>query len=611
MGKVLRVDLTANEISIQTFSDVVLRKYIGGSGLGAKILYEETYEQTDPLGPENVLIFMTGPLVGTMAPNFGRYEVITKSPLTGAYGEANSGGTWGVYLKRSGYDGIIIKGKAEKPVYLWINNGDVEIKDAAVLWGKDTYETDEILKKEHGPKVVTCSIGQAGENLVRFASIMNDGRHSRAAGRCGVGTVMGSKKLKAIAVAGNMRPHIKNQTEFKESVRNWAPVIRKNTIGLGDYGTPGGMATVEAIGDLPVKNWSKGSFKSAEKISGQAIAETIFTKHYHCAQCVIGCGKTVKIESGPFAGVEGGGPEYETLGLMGANCLIDDLGAIAKANDLCNRYGLDTISTGGAISFAIEAYEKGIITKEQTGGLELRWGNPESLIGMISKIAFREDIGYLLGEGTRIASKQLGPAAQEFAVHVKGMEFPAHDPRAKYSTALTYATSARGACHLNSFAYEFENGAALPELGYPETLDRFTTDGKGKFVAKFQDLMALFDSLTGCKFVIFGLGDQAIATITSWLNYVTGWNMTTEEFLKTGARIVNLKRMYNVGCGLSRKDDIIPPRIFSHKRGEGGAADNLPHLGRMLDEYYQYRGWDEFGIPKSETLKELDLNDMV
>lgn len=607
MGKILRVDLSTQEILTETFQEEILRKYLGGSGLGAKILLEETTEKTDPLGPDNILIFMTGPLVGTRALNFGRHQVVTKSPLTGIYGEANSGGTWGVHLKRAGYDGLIISGRSSKPVYLWLNNDIVQIRDASSIWGKDTFETDLLLKRELGSDIVTCSIGQAGENLVKIAAIMNDGIHGRAAARCGVGAVMGSKKLKAIAVKGDLKPYTVNEKALKKSIRNWSPKIRENTLEMNKFGTSEMMLRVEASGDLPIKNWTGGIFSTAEKISGQTISKKLYKKRYYCAQCVIGCGKTIQIKDGPYAGLSGAGPEYETLGMLGANCLIDDVEAISKANELCNRYGLDTISTGAVIAFAMEAYERGLINKNDTAGFELHWGNNEALLGMIHKITYRENIGELLGEGVRIAAKKLGGLAQEFALHVKGLELPGHDPRAKYSNTLAYATSPRGACHMNAFSYEFENGLAMPELGYPETLDRFETEGKAEFVAKFQNLMAIFDSLIGCKFLIFGLKDETIKTTVKWLNFVTGWDITPEELLETGERIVTLKRLYNIRCGKFRNDDTLPPRILNEIRGAGGAAEGLPHLGKMLNEYYRYRGWNEFGIPKRETLKRLAL----
>jgi len=610
IGKVLRVNLTEEKTSIQTFSEETLRKYIGGSGLGARILYDETDERTDPLGPENLLIFMIGPLVGTRALNFGRHQVVTKSPLTGGYGEANSGGSWGTNLKRAGYDGIVFTGRAKKPVYIYINNGEVQIRDASHLWGKDTYEVDSVLKRELGEKIVTCSIGQGGENLIKFASIMNDGVEGRAAGRCGVGAVMGSKNLKAIAVVGSIQPYIVEEDKLKASIKKWVPIIRNNTdSAMGQYGTSCGLTSNEALGNLPVKNWGQGKFtEGARKICGQAMAEAILTKRYYCSQCVIGCGRTVHVKEGPFAGVEGGGPEYETLGMMGSNCLVDNIEAIAKANELCNRYGIDTISTGSTIAFAMECYEKGIITKDQLGGLELKWGDPHAMVEMVTKIAFREDIAYILAEGTRTASQKLGGLASEFAIHVRGQEFPAHDPRACYSTGLEYATSPRGACHLSSFSHDFEFGAGLPkDFDYEGNLNRFDISEKHEYVAKMQNIMSMFDSLTGCKFVLFGLGDETVTTITDWLNMVTGWNMTVGEFMQTGERIFTLKRMYNIRLGQSRKDDILPPRTLSQKRGEGGAADTLPHLGQLLNEYYKYRGWDETGIPKQETLEKLGL----
>ncbi len=607
MGKVLRVDLTTGQVTTQTFSEDVLRNYIGGSGLGAKILYEETDQFTDPLGPENRLIFMTGPVVGTKAIDSGRYHVVTKSPLTGIFGESNSGGTFGTILKHAGYDGIIFFGKAQDPVYLWIDEGVVELRDAKQLWGRDTYEVDEILKEDLGKDVVTCSIGIAGERLVRIASIMNDGVDGRAAGRTGVGAVMGSKLLKAIAVRGTKKPPVADEVALDKLSKSKAGVISKNTDGMGKYGTSGGLEGSEAIGNLPIKNWSQGNFPGAATINGVYMAETILTKRYFCDKCVIGCGRTIHVKEGEYETVEGGGPEYETLGVMGSNCLVDDIEAVALANELCNRYGLDTISTGAVTAFAMEAYEKGIITKEEAGGLEINWGDPDVLIAMVKKIAVREDIGYLLGEGVEIAADTLGGVAPEFAVHVKGLPFPAHDPRNAVGTGLQFATSARGACHLSSFTHDFEVNSTFPELGYDTSPDRWETKGKAEFVAKFQNAMGVFDSLIFCKFIVYGLGDEIIKTMLDTVNSVTGWDMTFDEFMLTGERIFNLKRMYNNREGITRKDDNLPPRIRSHRRGTGGAADNLPHIGYMLSEYYEYRGWDEFGIPTKETLERLEL----
>jgi aldehyde:ferredoxin oxidoreductase len=607
MGKVLRVDLTTGYITTQTFSKDVLRKYIGGSGLGTKILYDETDERTDPLGPDNRLIMMTGPVVGTQVLNSGRHHVIFKSPLTGIYGESDVGGTFGANLKYSGYDGIVFSGKAKKPVYLWIDDGQAELRDARHLWGRDTYEVDEMLKAELGKDIVTCSIGIAGERLARIASIMHDGVDGRAAGRCGGGAVMGSKLLKAVAVRGNQEVPVADRETLKAISRKNSRIMAKNTEGMGQHGTSGGLEFCESIGNLPIKNWRQGNFAGAATINGVYMAKTILTKRYFCDHCAIGCGRTVHVKEGKYKTIEGGGPEYETCGQIGSNCLIDNIEAIALANELCNRFGVDTISTGAAVAFAMDAYERGIITREMAGGMEIKWGDPDVLIAMVKKIGNREDIGYLLGEGAANAANVLGGIAPELTVHVKGLDFPAHDPRNAVGTGLQFATSARGACHLSSFTHDFEMVCTFPELGYPKTPDRWETKGKGEFVAKFQNAMGMFDSLVFCKFIVYGLTDATIKTMLEWINAVTGWGMTFEEFMTTGERIFNLKRLYNNKLGITRKDDILPPRIRSHRRGTGGSADNLPHIGYMLSEYYEFRGWDELGIPTKETLERLGL----
>jgi len=511
-------------------------------------------------------------------------------------------------FKRCGYDALVIEGKAEKPVYIYIDEDQVQIKDASYLWGKDTFETTKILKEERGESVQVAVIGQAGENLVRIASIMTDGEHGRAVGRGGLGAVMGSKNLKAVVVSGKIRVKIAEENKLKDLMKKILPRMRSDTENLAKFGTSNGLVDCENVGDLPIKNWYQGKWEEgAKRISGQAMGETILVGRYHCGRCVIGCGRVIKAMNGPYKGMDIGGPEYETLGMLGSNCLIDDLPAIAKANELCNRYGLDTISTGGVISFAMEAYERGLINKKDTGGIVLRWGNASALIEMIHHIAQRKGIGKLLGEGVKRAAEEIGGDALEFAIHTKGLEFPAHDPRAKFATALAYATSNRGACHCQAFTHDFENGASLPDLGYPETLDRFATEGKVEFVVKMQNLMSMFDSLTVCKFVLFG--GVTVEPLREFLNYVTGWDVDTKEFLKIGERIFNLKRLYNTRCGISRKDDTLPPRILTHKRG--GGTNVLPPLNLMLNKYYQLRGWDEFGIPTIEKIQELGLNELT
>jgi len=605
--KIAEVNLSDNKIKYVDLKEEDLRKYIGGSGLGAKFLYEYTNHQTDPLGPENVLIFLTGPYTGTKVFSSDRYEVITKSPLTGIYAEGDCGGEWGEKLKKCGVDGIIFTGKAEKPVRVVLRDNKIDIEDATYLWGKDTVEVDEILKEEFGPDARNLSIGIAGERLVKIAAIMNEGEVGRAAGRAGVGAVMGSKNLKAITVLGNTEVKLAHESELNDYLKDMAPNMIKASKRLGDYGTSRDVEMYEEIGDLPIKNWYEGNWKEkAAKISGTAMANSILTGKYYCGRCVIGCGREAEITEGPYKGLKCAGPEYEAIGMFGANCLVDDLNVITKAQDLCNRYGMDSISAGSLMSFCIEAYERGLISKKETGGLEMTWGNGDSIIKMLTKIAYREDIGEVLGEGIVTASEVIGKNSSEFAIHVKGLDVPAHDPRAKVSLALGYATSPRGACHVAGFTHNLEFAFALPDLGYPKTLDRFTTEGKAKMVADMQNLMSLFDSLHLCKFTLF-VG-MSVDPCVKCLNLITGWNMTKEEFLKAGERIFNLKRLYDVREGISRKDDTLPARLLMHPRG-GGSGDNLPALNIMLRDYYKIRGWDEFGIPTKEKLAELEIED--
>jgi len=607
-NKVLRIDLTSGKIEIESYSDDKWRKYLGGSGLGVRILYDETDENTDPLGPENPLIFLTGPLVGTTAPNFGRFQVITKSPLTGGFGESNCGGTWGHKLKRAGYDGIIFTGKADKPVYINIDEDKVDILDACDIWGKDSVETDLVMKNRHGGKTVTCCIGPAGERLVKIAAIMTDGKDGRAAGRCGVGAVMGSKNVKAIAVNGSLQVPLADPDVFKESVKEWAPKISEIADPLLANGTSGGFVFCESEGELPIKNWIEGNLEGAENISGPVMTETILTGRYNCAQCVIKCGRVVHVKEGKYASDEGGGPEYETLGMLGSNCMITDLAAVQMGNELCNRFGLDTISTGACVSFTMEAYEQGLVSESDLGGIMAEWGDADAMIALIKKIAYREDFGDILAEGTRFASEKIGGKATEMAVQIRGLDFPAHDPRAIFSTALQYATSARGACHLSSFTHDLEYGAEIPpDFNLQKPGDRFTQEGRPEFIAGMQNIMGLFDSLTGCKFMIFGMNEKTLGLICEWLNSITGWDMTIDELVKTGERIFNLKRMYNVRLGQSRKDDILPPRMLNLPRNSGGAEGKLPDLEPMLDGYYKFRRWDNNGIPTDDLLKELEL----
>ena len=603
-GKILRVDLDKGRTESESLDESLLRDFIGGSGVGAKILYEETGAETDPLSGDNPLIFMVGPLTATRVPGTGRHTVITKSPLTGIFAENNVGGYWGVALKQAGFDGIIFKGKAKSPTYLWVHDGEVELKDAGYLWGKNTKESDELLKKETHAKAVTAVIGPAGERMVKISGIVHEGGDARMAARCGVGAVMGSKNLKAVVVYGSGEAPIAEPEKLRVSIKEGRGIIREAAGPWGKLGTSGGILNYEKLGNFPHQNWllSDWGEEEATRITGQTMADTILTGRYACAHCPIACGREVSVKEGPFAPIEGKGPEYETLGVMGGLCLVDNLEAVAKASQLCDLYGLDTISTGGLVAFAIEAYQKGLITKKDTGGLELKWASPESLVGLTEKIGKGEDIGKLLGEGVTKASEAIGKNAAEFAVEIKGLEFPAHDPRCFYSVALSYATSNRGACHLAGWSHPYEMSLSQPDIGIPEPQERHQLEGKAEFTAKLQNLMCMFDVLVLCKFAQIG-GGLKVHHMVNWLNLVSGRNMGVEEFMKTGERIFNLKRLYNARCGISRKDDSLPPRILTVKRRGG----KLPPLGELLSDYYQYRGWSEEGIPLPAKLAELDL----
>jgi aldehyde:ferredoxin oxidoreductase len=591
-GKVLVVDLTGQEVSALSLPEHVYRQFIGGSGLAIRLLFDRTDEHTDPLGPENVLAFTVGPLTGSIVPTSNRFAVAARSPQTGIWGEADCGGHWGAALKRAGLDGLLITGRSEKPVYLWVEDGRAEIRDAAHLWGVDTYDVDL------PGQVVT--IGPAGENRVPMAGIMHDGEHGRAAGRCGLGAVMGSKHLKAIAVSGTGRITLSDQDALTASVRELVPQIREQATGFRVHGTAGGLKHFEEIGNLPIRNWAQGSWDKASRITGATMTESILVKNYACGGCPIGCGRVVEVDDGTYRVPRGGGPEYETLGSFGSMCLIDDLPAIAKMNELCNRYGLDVISTGSTVAFAMEAQERGLIEGGPT------WGDADAAIDLVHKIARREGaLGQLFAGGVRRAARLIGRNAEDFAVHVKGLELPMHDPRAHWAAALGYATSERGACHLQGFAQVFERALPARDLGYDQLLPRHQAEEKGRLVAESQHWMALFDSLKMCKFAIFG--GIGLDQMLDWTRMVTGWEITKEEALRIGERIHNLRRLYNYRLGISVKDDTLPSRILVHRRGEGGAPDGLPPLGQMLADYYEYRGWTSDGRPTRAKLASLGL----
>ncbi len=613
----LRINLTSEEAAPHEISETEKRRFIGGTGLGAHFLFTNLPAGVDPLGPDNVLLFFTGPFSGTPVPCSGRTSVMAKSPLTGIWGESDVGGVFGRHLFRLGFFGIVIEGSASSLRYLVVSENGAAFKDAGELQGKDTYETHALLQQHHGDSISTMSIGEAGERLVPLAGIVSDGKDGRIAARGGLGAVMGSKRLKAVVVtkgaggrsagqppspSASQRVYIADKVDLTSSIRESVKTITANSEALQLDGTSGGVMACHYLEDFPLKNWQLRQWPEVEPLDGPNMTETILTSRYHCANCPIGCGRVVQVSNGPYATPDkAAGPEYETMGSLGGNLMINDGEAVAKANDLCNRYGMDTISAGQVLGFAFEAFERGYITETETDGLTLTWGDGETVIKLIHMMGERKGFGAVLGLGVRGACERLGINEPSLQMHVKGMELPSHDPRAFVSVALGYATSPRGACHLQAYSHGLEAWYTLEELGFPEILDRFTLERKAELTAVMQNLMSVFDSLKLCKFLL--PGGLKIATVVRWLNDVTGWDYTREELLTTGERIFNLKRLFNIREGISSADDTLPERFTT---GPGGK-----HLKRLLAEYYQLRGWSETGIPASETVERLGLSDVV
>jgi len=596
MGKILRVNLSTGKVSEEPINEQLAKNFIGARGYAAKIIFDEVDPKADPLGPENKLIFATGPLTLTPSPTGGRYDVVTKSPLNNVIAASNSGGFWGTELKKAGYDMIIVEGKAPKPVYLWITEDKVEIKDAARLIGKDTSETtDKIIEGLGGDKQIKVAcIGPAGENLVKFACVIND--KARAAGRTGVGAVMGSKNLKAIAVRGHKRAPIANKDKLKEVLKVTMNKIKTNGVtsqGLPKYGTMVLNHIIDEHGLYPTKNFQTGVFEGVDKVSGEKLAETYLVKNKACYGCPIGCGRVTKLPDVE----EGEGPEYETSWAFSADCDIDDLAAVTKANYICNKMGLDTISTGTTIACAMELYEKGYLKKEEfEGEPKLKFGNTEALLYYSETIALRKGLGDKLAEGSYEFAKAHGHP--ELSMSVKKQDLPAYDPRGAQGHALEYATSNRGGCHVRGYLIS-------PEiLGSPEKLDPFATEGKAQWVKTFQDLTAVVDSEGLCLFTTFPLRAEDYANL---LSAVTGFEYNAEEVLKAGERIWNLEKLWNLKVGLTKADDTLPPRFLKDPMPDGAAKGQVVHLDVTLPEYYKVRGWNENGIPTETKLKELNL----
>ncbi len=594
-NSILRVNLSTGEIKKEEIPEDLLRKFIGGRGLASYYLSQLMDPKAEPLSPENPLIFATGPLTGTPAPTGGRYMVVCKSPLTGLIASSNSGGHFGAELKRAGYDMIIFEGVSEKPVYLSIKDDEVELKDAEHLWGLDTEEVTDRLREEFGDdKARVACIGPAGENLVRFACVIND-KH-RAAGRSGVGAVMGYKKLKAIICRGTKRVEAPEAEVFKNFIQEKLGKIKENPVtseALPKLGTKVLDNIINESGLYPTRNFQTGVFEETAEVCGEALVEKGYLKkNKGCYACPIRCGRVTELPSK----TKGEGPEYESGWAYGACCGVKDLIAITQANYLCNQLGLDPISCGVTIACAMELFERGKISKEDiASGPKPTFGSSEAIVFYTRAIAYREGLGDKLAEGSKRLAEAYG--APELSMSVKGQELPAYDPRGVQGQGLAYATSNRGGCHVRAYLI-------APEiLGAPEKLDPQATEGKARWVKIFQDLTAVIDSMGLCLFTSFALGAEDYRDI---LAAATGFDYTLDEMMKCGERIWNLERVFNLKAGLDPKEDTLPKRLLEEPMPEGPNKGHVNRLSEMLPEYYQVRGWEN-GVPTEAKLKELGL----
>lgn len=596
-GTILRVNLTKKTISKEPLNRQLAQEYIGARGLGTKMFMDEVAPDVEPLSDANHLLFMTGPLTGTMATSGGRYNVVTKSPLSGTIAASNSGGYFGPELKYAGYDGIIFEGKAAKPVYLWIKDDVVEVRSAEHLWGKDVPATTNALRAETQDDAKIACIGPAGENLVKIACIMND--YNRAAGRSGVGAVMGYKNLKAIVVKGSQGISMARPEAFLDAVADARSKLRNHPVtgqGLTLYGTSILVNILDQTGALPVNNFrDSGTFPQADQVSGESIAAKHLVRPKGCFGCTISCGRITKIESGKYQGF-GEGPEYEASWGYGPDCGVDDLAAGIKANHLCNELGLDSISMPATIACAMELYENGYLSQEDAG-FDLHFGNAEAMVELTRKTAYREGLGDLLAEGSYRLAETFGHP--ELSMSVKKLEIPAYDPRGVKGIGLNYATSNRGGCHVRGYTIS-------PEvLGIPEKLDNLKTEGKPAWVKLFQDLTAAVDASGICLFCTFGIGAPELS---NQLTAATGVDYTVEKILKAGERIWNLERLFNLRAGLTKNDDVLPPRLLNEPMKVGPNKGHVNELGDMIGEYYSLRGWDKNGVPTKEKVEELNIS---
>ncbi|HSF06508.1 MAG TPA: aldehyde ferredoxin oxidoreductase family protein [Methylomirabilota bacterium] len=617
-GKLLHVDLTTGQTRTEEVPETLMRRYLGGGALAAHILLRDMRPGIDPLGPDNVLTFVTSVLNGLSLSGTNRYTAAAKSPLTGGYGESEAGGWWGPELRSAGWDGVVIRGQAAHPVYLWIKDDRVELRDARPYWGKLSGEVQDGLEQELGDKRIrVLQTGIAGERGVRFAAIVNQLKHFH--GRCGLGAVMGAKRLKAVVVRGSKPPIPLDKDGAKRALVWFKEHYDRAKDRFHQLGSASAVMALEASGILPTRNFRDGSFEHARAISGQTMRDTILVNRGTCYACAVACKREVEVES---LGVTAkyGGPEYETLAASGSLCGVSDLNALALVNQLYAQYVLDSISTGAVIAFAMECYEHGIITREMTGGIDLTWGNAEGLVQIVHAIGKREGIGKLLGEGVKRAAAELGGGAERFALHVKGQELPMHDPRGKKGLSLAYALSPTGADHMEAphdplYAGFHPNGHPMGPLGLIEPLDPLHLDGrKVRAFFETQKLWSSYNAVGMCDFVGTPLNGLEMEPLVAYINAVTGWNMSLYELMKVGERNNTLGRVFNCREGFTPGDDLLPQRLH-----EG--IGNGPLKGQRIDPdeflaarrtYYQMAGWDpDTGRPTPAKLAELGLEELV
>jgi aldehyde:ferredoxin oxidoreductase len=595
--KILNVDLKKQSTSVENTNLSDTKNFIGAKGLGAKILFDRLKKGTDPLSPDNILMFTTGPLTATIAQTSGRGTVVTKSPQTGLFVDSHFGGVFAAEMKRAGWDIIIINNRAKSPIYLVIKDENLEFKDASDLWGKECLDTHNALQDKEG-KTKTAVIGPAGENLVKYSAITIDGH--RHAGRGGSGAVMGSKNLKGIALSGSNKIRLHNEDEFRKKAKEVLKQIQENDFvpKRRKFGTPYWVKPINEEGFIPTRNFQEGRFEFAKEINADTMQERIVDGGGACYNCVIACWNKSSIKTGPFKGIKMIGPEYETIALMGSNLGMKSIEDVAYICNVCNELGMDTISLGGVLGFAIEASEKGIITKKDLNNNSIGWSKPKELAILIKDIAYRNGkVADILAEGSKIASERLGKGSENFAVHVNGLEIPGYDPRGTFGMGLAYATSDRGACHQRAWTVKAEL--------YSPDLERFSFNDKAQIVKDVQDERAAFFSLVLCDFAPISVEN----CVDMW-NLSTGFDHTVESYLKCGERIWNIVRLFNLREGHNPSKDTLAERIFKDTFTEGpvkGIHIKKDDFEKSLQEYYSLRGWDKKGIPTKEKLKELGL----